>query len=77
MSINPEADLQDVKVWIKLVKEGKTSRIKNFLNRIAVPYYLVHWKKTSKEWLEVLNFKKKQLLEEIQFFKELKNKGKD
>ena len=68
MSINPKADLEDIEAWIKIIKKGEENKIINILNRIAVPYYLFNWKKTNKEWLEILQFKKTQLIEEIRFF---------
>lgn len=73
MSINPKADLQDVEAWIELVKKGQTNKITDFFNRLAIPYYLLTGK-TNEEWLEVLQFVKKQLEEEIIFFDNLKIK---
>lgn len=73
MSINPKADLQDVEAWIELIKEGKKNKFTNFTNRLSIPWMIGH---SNEEWLEVLKFKRQQLLDEIKFIKYLKEKYK-
>jgi hypothetical protein len=74
MSINPKSDIQDIEVWIKMIKEGKKNKLINILNRLSVPYYLFTGR-SNNEWLKALRFKKKQLQEEIKFIQKL-NKNK-
>ena len=61
--------LQDLEVWIKIVKEGKTKKITHFLNRITSPYY---FGKTDEEWLKVLKFLRKQEINSLKFFEKIK-----
>lgn len=73
MSINPKADLQDVEAWIELIKEGKKNKFTNFTNRLSHPWMIGH---SNEEWLEVLNFKRQQLKDEIKFIEYIKRKYK-
>lgn len=67
MSINPKADLQDIEAQIRLVEKEKVKgKIYKFFNRFHLPFT---WKLSTDKWLEILNFKKKQLQEEIEFKK--------
>ena len=58
--------LQDIEAWIKIVKEGKKSRLTHFMNRFAVPYIAFRGY-TDDEWLKILEFERKQELEKIKF----------
>lgn len=67
------AKLQDIEAWIEMVKEGQTSKLTHFLNRITFPYY---FGKTDKEWLEVLKFVRKQEIDKLKFFEKIKERKK-
>lgn len=72
MTMNPKVDLEGVNTWIKFVSKEKTEgRWCYWKHRLACPYM---WRVSTDEWLELLEFNKKQLEEEIKFKKELKIK---
>lgn len=63
--------LQDIEVWIKMVKKGKKNKLTHFLNRWSVPY-IAFKRYTDDEWLKILEFERKQEIERIKFEKSLK-----
>ena len=63
--------LQDIEIWIKIVKAGNRSNIRRTLNRLAFP--AAFWW-TDKEWLGALEFEERQEIERITFFDKLKAK---
>jgi hypothetical protein len=71
MSINPKADIQDIESSIEIWKESKNKKYVLLLQRIFFPLTLGE---SVDEIIEHLEFKKKQLEEEIKFNKYIKNK---
>jgi len=69
------ATLQDIEAWIKMVKDGKKSRVTRFLNRFALPY-VVYKGWSDNEWLKVLYFERRQETEKIKFYEKFEKTRK-
>ena len=60
------ARLQDIDAWIRLVEaEKQKGIIYRVGNRLACPFMAF---KSTNEWLDILNFERKQEIERIEFF---------
>lgn len=64
--------LQDIEAWIKIVQAEKNKgKLYFWTNRLSVPFM---WNKSTDQWLEILEFDKKQEIERMAF--ESKNQRK-
>ena len=63
--------LQDIETMIELVKKEKTNKLNYFLNRWSMPSKIFT---STKDWLKILSFLKKQEIEKLKFFEGLKKK---
>ena len=67
--------LSDIEMWIQMVDDEKQKGIKGTLhkigNRLSNPSMIF---KSTNEWLEILEFEKKQEIERLEFFDNIKKK---